>query len=318
MADNDPTNAQGPDEIWFPRDVPEVPNEAAQDEIFFAQVVESRPPRVWPCLLLTAMLFPTVLIVSTISVFIGVVIDGDANVLRSQQALMAWIERFARSEVGLLTLILPGQAVFLFAAIFAAMLSPEKWTRRLGLHAGWMPAATWIVFVAATPFVGTLSTLMMSALTDEVSEHLQMMDEMLRHHAESSFWTLAFLAALLPGVAEELMFRGYLQSRLLKRWSAGMAILVSAVLFSAAHMDPMHALGVMPLGVWLGVVAWRTNSVVPAILCHAANNFTALATAGWQDAAMWEVPLDSITATVMVVSGLAFLVSIVLFFAYRD
>ena len=26
------------------------------------------------------------------------------------------------------------------------------------------------------------------------------------------------------------------------------------------------------MGIWLGIVAWRANSIVPAVLCHAFNN----------------------------------------------
>jgi hypothetical protein len=41
-------------------------------------------------------------------------------------------------------------------------------------------------------------------------------------------------------------------------------------------MDPVHSIGVLPLGVWLGIVAWLTDSVWPSIVCHTVNNAYAL------------------------------------------
>ena len=38
------------------------------------------------------------------------------------------------------------------------------------------------------------------------------------------------------------------------------------------HIDPRQMAYVFPVGLWLGVVAWRTGSVWPGILCHAFLN----------------------------------------------
>ena len=62
----------------------------------------------------------------------------------------------------------------------------------------------------------------------------------------------------------------------MQRFSPFWAIAISTGIFAAAHMDPQHAVGVIPLGVWLGVIAWRTGSVWPAMLCHAMNNAFAI------------------------------------------
>jgi ABC-2 type transport system permease protein/sodium transport system permease protein len=87
---------------------------------------------------------------------------------------------------------------------------------------------------------------------------------------------LAF--AVVPAVVEELFFRGYLFSALSSAGRPGAAVLGSAALFGLFHLVGAGALTVerfLPsalLGVVLGWVCWRTGSVVPGILLHAAHN----------------------------------------------
>lgn len=104
--------------------------------------------------------------------------------------------------------------------------------------------------------------------------------------------------SVLPGVAEELLDRGYLQRRLIRRWGPIAGIAVSSLIFGLAHLDPQHAAMTALLGVWFGVVAWRTHAVWPAMLCHAFNNFVgiALAMLAAQDTAD-EPPTSSTAAT---------------------
>jgi uncharacterized protein len=78
--------------------------------------------------------------------------------------------------------------------------------------------------------------------------------------------------AVVPGIVEELMFRGYIQRRFLERWRPAVAIGASSVLFALFHVIPHTVLAVLPLGVWLGVVAWKSGSVYPGMLCHAFVN----------------------------------------------
>jgi membrane protease YdiL (CAAX protease family) len=78
--------------------------------------------------------------------------------------------------------------------------------------------------------------------------------------------------AVVPAFMEELLFRGYIQGRLLQRWPAWVAILVTSVLFALMHVAPHAVAAAFPLGLWLGVLAWRTGSVWPGIVCHAFVN----------------------------------------------
>lgn len=77
--------------------------------------------------------------------------------------------------------------------------------------------------------------------------------------------------AILPAIAEELVFRGVL-ARSLAAHGAMLAVLVSAIVFSLYHINPSQMLGTFPLGLALGVLAVRSGSVVPGMVTHLFNN----------------------------------------------
>lgn len=85
--------------------------------------------------------------------------------------------------------------------------------------------------------------------------------------------TLAVAAvAVVAPFAEETLFRGVLFRGLSFRWGFLPAMLVSAALFSAAHMDLEHALPIFMLGLLLAFLAREARSIVPGMFLHAMVN----------------------------------------------
>lgn len=91
-----------------------------------------------------------------------------------------------------------------------------------------------------------------------------------------------FILALLPAVGEELLYRGVLQQIFEKLFrSAHLSVLVTAVLFSASHLQfygflPRFLLGLVygylfywSRSIWLPVLAHFVNNLVPVILARA-------------------------------------------------
>lgn len=76
-------------------------------------------------------------------------------------------------------------------------------------------------------------------------------------------------ATLAAPVCEEIFFRGFMQRAFAE---APRGIVVTAVVFSAFHMDPVGFLARFELGVLFGLLAWRAGSIWPAIGAHLANN----------------------------------------------
>ena len=77
---------------------------------------------------------------------------------------------------------------------------------------------------------------------------------------------------IFAGGAEELFFRGYMQTRLRGAWRSAPAIVATSIAFALLHMEWIHAAMALVLGVYLGVLTERTGSALPAMVCHIANN----------------------------------------------
>lgn len=86
-----------------------------------------------------------------------------------------------------------------------------------------------------------------------------------------------FLAlAILAPVAEELVFRGAVLHELLKSFkNHWVAIAISALLFMLVHMNPAQMPHAFIIGLLLGWLFYRTNSVLPGMLFHVVNNAVA-------------------------------------------
>lgn len=82
------------------------------------------------------------------------------------------------------------------------------------------------------------------------------------------------VVGLLAPVSEELVFRGAVLRSLL-RWGPAnhwFAIAISAVLFALIHVNPAQMPHAFAVGLLLGWLYYRTDSVVPGIVYHWINN----------------------------------------------
>ena len=85
-------------------------------------------------------------------------------------------------------------------------------------------------------------------------------------------WASLILISLVPAVAEELVFRGYLYRKLI-RFGQLPYILISAFFFGSFHGNLDQFFYAFVLGCWLGYLVCRTGSVVYGMLIHLFINF---------------------------------------------
>ncbi|MDD7317209.1 MAG: CPBP family intramembrane glutamic endopeptidase [Prevotella sp.] len=85
---------------------------------------------------------------------------------------------------------------------------------------------------------------------------------------------LGYLAiVVLVPLCEEVVFRGAVIRSLLEwRNNRRMAVVISAVIFAVAHINPIQIPHAFLLGLLLGWVFVRTDSVIPGIVIHGMNN----------------------------------------------
>ncbi|GDY09252.1 hypothetical protein LBMAG52_27380 [Planctomycetia bacterium] len=81
--------------------------------------------------------------------------------------------------------------------------------------------------------------------------------------------TLILIAlAAAPAICEELAFRGFVLTGFSRNGRSGVAIGLSALTFGVMHMIPQQVFYATLLGVVLGLIAVRSNSLLPGIVFH--------------------------------------------------
>ncbi|QDP86521.1 CPBP family intramembrane metalloprotease [Chryseobacterium sp. SNU WT5] len=85
--------------------------------------------------------------------------------------------------------------------------------------------------------------------------------------------TLILLAVILAPIFEEIVFRGIIMKGLInKGMKPKKAIIIAAVVFGLVHANPWQFVGAVLLGLVLGLVYYKTKSLLLPILLHAFNN----------------------------------------------
>lgn len=88
----------------------------------------------------------------------------------------------------------------------------------------------------------------------------------------SPVWIPLLLVALIPAIVEELTFRGFMLSGLKRSAGPRWGVVLSAVMFGAAHTVFQQSVGAGILGLLLGYLAVTTCSLGPCIAFHATYN----------------------------------------------
>lgn len=151
-------------------------------------------------------------------------------------------------------------------------LSPERIWDRLSLRSSRFGARAYVASIVLVYGTAMAAGQLVLTFTDANSPTLKLLNGCLRS-ADSAMFVLAVaIIGVLAPVAEEAFFRGYMQSRLRRRWGPAWAIGITAVAFGALHADPVQTPFAIVIGVALGYVTERAGSIRPAIVCHIINN----------------------------------------------
>jgi hypothetical protein len=80
------------------------------------------------------------------------------------------------------------------------------------------------------------------------------------------------MLALVPGICEEVLFRGYAQRQFERGTGTVVGIVLSGLLFGMYHLRPSQLLPLAMLGLYFAYLTWRTGSALPAMIVHFAHN----------------------------------------------
>jgi sodium transport system permease protein len=158
--------------------------------------------------------------------------------------------------------------------------------RRYGLDARevlWLrppPAAAWIAVLIGIPagLVTGIGIFRLSQLVVPVPrEMLESFSQyMLPGHVP--FWQLLPMMTILPGVCEEVAFRGVLLHTLRRHFTPVRAVLLVGLAFGLFHFSLFRILQTGYLGLLFAAATLLTRSIFPAMVWHAGSNGLAVAT----------------------------------------
>ncbi|NEZ46571.1 CPBP family intramembrane metalloprotease [Clostridium niameyense] len=78
---------------------------------------------------------------------------------------------------------------------------------------------------------------------------------------------------LVAPIFEEIIFRGIILDGLLKKYRAINAIVISGLMFGVFHFNLTQGINAFFIGIILGIIYFSTNSLIPCMFMHFANNF---------------------------------------------
>lgn len=174
--------------------------------------------------------------------------------------------------------------------------------------------------VVLIPFIavsaGVIVTLLMQAinLLFPFPEHyLQQLSGLFE--MTDNVWIQLAAIALLPGICEEVLFRGFF-IRFFEGYGTKPAILISALLFAVFHLDPFRLLPTFLLGLLLGYLTIRSGSIVNSMVSHFINNSFALIIATFGTSAWLKYIIkdaDTLQWWLLIPAAIIFLLSIITF-----
>lgn len=132
-----------------------------------------------------------------------------------------------------------------------------------------------LVTSAAFILVGVIAALQ-EMIIPRSQDYQEIWDAILIQFHQVPLAVTLLLVSILPGVCEELLFRGFLLHGLRKKLSTASAIILVGILFGAFHLDPYRFFPVTLLGILFGYMVVRTGSILTGMVAHSTNNAIAM------------------------------------------
>ena len=210
---------------------------------------------------------------------------------------------------------------FLPAMVFAASQSQKNSlfepgyklnSSNFGPFKGWQLALITVALTFATMVAADVPNYWNVKLTNALGmeELFNQFKGIMESMTGGPFWSSFLLVAIFAPIFEEWLCRGMVLRGLLTKMKPGWAIVVSALFFALIHLNPWQALNAFIIGVVMGVVYYRTGSLLLTMLIHFVNNGFAVIVTQFTDLSDTDFWIDVIplsTYIAVYVAGVAVL-----------
>jgi sodium transport system permease protein len=209
------------------------------------------------------------------------------------------------------------QLLFNELGLFLALPLLMIWKYRLGwreaLALRRVKPAIWVAALLAIPsgHVVAIGVFRLANLVLPVPK--QVLEQFGREVLPDSIplWQLVLFVSILPGICEEIAFRGPLLHGLRRKLRPAPLALAVGLIFGLFHVALFRIIPTGFLGVVLTAVALFTGSIFPCILIHAGNNAFGL----W--AAKTNFQVSTLHWWIYLVAAVVFCLSLYIFYRYR-
>jgi membrane protease YdiL (CAAX protease family) len=114
-------------------------------------------------------------------------------------------------------------------------------------------------------------------LVDSIREAIEeTYRELTAAHSVPELFYVLLVIALVPAVCEELLFRGLVQRNFERGVKGWWKVIIPGIIFGAYHFNPFSFVPLAVLGVYLGFLVLRSESIVTPMAAHFANNLFAV------------------------------------------
>ncbi|MEX2026115.1 MAG: CPBP family intramembrane glutamic endopeptidase, partial [Pirellulaceae bacterium] len=171
------------------------------------------------------------------------------------------------------TLVMQVALIATPAALMAIMLTRRP-LAALSLRApsflSTIPAAALLALLLHPAIVWmSLAIRALYPLSDDVVAQLAPLEGMLKG---APLWQAVLLIGLAPAICEELAFRGFILGGLRRIGHKWVAIALASAFFGIAHGLLQQSLSAFVVGLIIGYVAVKSNSIWPAMIFHLVHN----------------------------------------------
>lgn len=232
-----------------------------------------RAPRVWP-VALVFVLFVGLAVVGgglLAVMFIALERGGvpSARDLQSGVATLALTSGFMIASLSL--------SVFLgvAGALTGALLSPAQFRDRLRLRGFASIGVVGISVLCLLAIGQSVQAVQYSLGMFDGTSAVELIAEAVKAMSRGPFVVFLILGSVGAGVAEELFFRGYMQTRLVERFGVATGIVLTSLAFAFVHFDLVHSTFAFFVGLYIGWLAEASGGIVLPIVAHVGNNFVA-------------------------------------------
>ncbi len=239
---------------------------------------QSRFPTIWTSAIWLALFFGLQILFSIIAVFIALIGSAAEGGITPEQMgnMAADLKVIALPTIWALT---ASNLVITLAAFWFINRKPER-VHAVGLDhwgrygMGMTILLTIGVLGAAMAFTHIYATY---AIPDiEAQAAMKRLFEAIPDTTGNTILLFVAVAILAP-IAEELVFRGFLQNSLMHHMPPFAAIALASVIFAAIHFDFYAFPALAALGAAFGYLYYKTGSLRVNIAMHVINNALALA-----------------------------------------